>query len=170
MPSQITIPIQIPPPSTSSLHYVRIHTKLLRLLELYRPSYALHSNLDGRKCKEEMRQGTSRAFHCGLGYLQHMSIASTLVLSSTNQDLRSILGALARLLRPQGSQLLPVSGDDAGNVQAQIPGDFIISHAHKRHAVHEPRLWASRVLRRDVRARHLATTLMRRATKIGEHG
>ena len=80
MLSQITILIQIPAsPSTSFVQHVRIHTKLLRLLELHRPSHALHQNVDGRECEEEMLQSTSRTFHCGLGYLQHMSVAGSVV-------------------------------------------------------------------------------------------
>lgn len=105
MPSQITVPIQIPATSSANPHqHVRIHTKLLRLLELYRPSYALHQNVDGRECEEKVRQSTSRAFHCGLGYLQYMSVARTPITPSANQKVERILEALARLLRPKRSQ------------------------------------------------------------------
>lgn len=101
----ITVPIQIPAASSANPHqHVRIHTKLLRLLELYRPSYALHQNVDGRECEEKVRQSTSRAFHCGLGYLQYMSVARTPITPSANEEVERILEALARLLRPKRSQ------------------------------------------------------------------
>lgn len=54
---------------------------------------------------------------------------------------KSILGALARPLRPEGSQPPPISTDDAGNVEAQIPGDFTTFFADKRHQGREPRSW-----------------------------
>lgn len=130
----ITTPIQVPAPASANpRQHVRVYSKLLRLLELYRPSYALHQNLDRRECKEKMRQSTSRAFHCGLGYLQHMSIARTLVTPSTNEESKSILEVLARPLRPEGSQSPTINTYDAGDVEAQILGHFIISHADKRH-------------------------------------
>lgn len=105
IPSQISVRIQTPTPSPTNPHqHVRIHTKLLRLFELYRPSHALHANVDGRECKEKVRQSTPRAFHCGLGYLQHMSVAGTLVTPSPNEEEETILEALARLLGPQRLQ------------------------------------------------------------------
>ena len=142
IPSQIIIPIQDPsPPSAIPRQYVRIHPKLLRLFELYRPSDALHQNINGRERKEEMRQSTSRAFHCGLRYLQHMSVARTLITPFTNEEGKSILGALARPLRLEGSQPPPISTDDAGDVEAQILGDFTIFFAHEGDQRREYRPW-----------------------------
>ena len=125
IPSQITTPTPVAvPPFASPRQHVRIHTKLLRLLELHRPSHALYQDLDGRERQEEMRQSTSRAVYCDLGYVQYMPVARTLVTPCTNQEVESIQQALARPVGPHGPQSPQMSKDDAGDVNAHTGGDF----------------------------------------------
>ena len=126
MPFQITIPIQVPSSPSANLHqHVRIHQKLLRLLELHRPSHAFHQNFDGRECEEKMQQSTSRAFYCGLGYLQYMSVARTRIITpNKKQAIQSILEAPARMFRPQRSQSPQISNAMPVN---SMPGFWAIS-------------------------------------------
>lgn len=137
--SQITTPVAIPlPPYTSPRQHVRIHTKLLRLFELHRPSHALHQDVDRRERQKEMRQSTSRAIHCGLGYLQYMSVAHVhSVTPCTNQEVESVLGALARPLGRQGPRLPQMGKDGAGDVNVQFEAISAIPRLQERQ-----RLWA----------------------------
>ena len=121
---QINSPDRVLPRPASLFHDVRIHTKLLRLFELHRSSHALHQNLTRRESEEKMPQSTSRAFHCRLGYLQYMSIARTLITPTMYEESQSILGTVARLLRPQRSQSAYINQDDAGDVEVDVEGDF----------------------------------------------
>ena len=53
---QVTVPIRLLPlRSAGLLQDVRIHTELLRLLELHRPSYALHEDLNRRQCEKKVQ-------------------------------------------------------------------------------------------------------------------
>ena len=137
---QIINLIRVLPRSASLLHDVRIHAKLLRLFELHRSSDALYQNLTRRECKEEMPQSTSRAFHCRLGYLHNMSIARTLVMPCTYEESQSILGTVARLLRPPRSQSAHINQDDAGDVEVDVPGDFIVARTHERNGGKKTRI------------------------------
>lgn len=82
-----------------------------------------------------------------------MSVARTLVTPCTNQEVESILGALARPLRPHGSQSLQMSKDDAGDVNAHTRGDFINSTPTGGTKAMGLELEHDELLRRSVRAR-----------------
>lgn len=101
---------------TSPLQHVRIHTELLRLLELYGPSHALYQNLYRGQCKEKVLQSSSRALHRGFGHLQYMSIARASATPCTNE--KDVEKSGERLLghsvhkgckRPKSAETMPVT-------------------------------------------------------------
>ena len=119
--------------STSPLQHVRIHTELLRLLELYGPSHALYQNLDGGQCEEEVLQSSSRALYRGLGHLQYMSVARASATACTNEKDVEKPGTLIRSLGSRRLQQSRISRDDGGDVDVWIWGDLAISNARKRN-------------------------------------
>ena len=70
-----------------------------------------------------------------------MSIARTLVTPCRYEESQSILGTVARLLRPQRSQSAHINKDDAGNVEVDVPGDFIVPGRHERNGGNTTGIW-----------------------------
>lgn len=61
-------------------------------------------------------------------------VGSTRILMPTTVEevIESIVATLACLVRPQGSESAHIYKEDGGDVEAQIPGGFIISHKHQK--------------------------------------
>ena len=69
-----------------------------------------------------------------------MSIARTQVMPSTYEESQSILGTSARLLRPPRSQSAHINQDDAGDVEVDVPGDFIVARTHEGNGGNKTRI------------------------------
>ena len=70
-----------------------------------------------------------------------MSIARAGVTPSTYEESQSILGTVARLLRPQRSQSAHINKDDAGDVEVDVRGDFIVSRTHESNGGNITGVW-----------------------------
>ena len=69
-----------------------------------------------------------------------MSIAHALVTPSTYEESQSSLRTVARLLRPPRSQSAHMNTDDAGDVEVDVRGDFIVRRRHKRNGGNKTRI------------------------------